>query len=145
MKMRVGMSEREIQRTRDRENIVGISMQRHEERESKRAREQESKRARERESERARERESERARDRESERARERKSGRARERESERAREQESERAREPEREGKRKNLSSTLCGHVGKSGREGTPPRSFGHDTTENERVQERGVKVTD
>ena len=51
--------EREIQRTRDREHIVGTSMRRHEERESKskRAREQESKIAREQESERARERE----------------------------------------------------------------------------------------
>ena len=125
MKMRVGMSEREIQRTIDKEHIVGISMRRHEERESK------SKRAREQESERARERESERARDRESERARQRKSGRARERESKRA--------REHEREGKRKNLSSTLCGHVGKRGREGTHRWSFGHDTTENERVKER------
>ena len=133
MKMRVGMSEREIQRTIDKEHIVGISMRRHEERESK------SKRAREQESERARERESQRARDRESERARQRKSGRARERESERAREQESKRAREQEREGKKKNLSSTLCGHVGKRGREGTHRWSFGHDTTENERVKER------
>jgi len=76
--------EREIQRTRDRERILGTSIRRHEERESK------SKRTRESESERARERE------------------------------------REKEREGKRKNLSSVFCGHVGKRGREETHRWSF-------------------
>ena len=61
-------------------------------------------------------------------RARERQSERARERESERAREQEPERkrAREKETEGKKKNLSSVLCGHVGKRGREETHRSSF-------------------
>ena len=98
MKMRVGMSEREIQRTIDRGHIVGISMRRHEERESKskRAREQESERARERESERAREPEIERARERDS--AREHESERASERASKRASERESKRGRERER-----------------------------------------------
>jgi len=100
MKMRVGMSEREIQRTIDREHIVGISMRRHEERESKskRAREQESERARERESERAREPEIERARERDSARVGEQESERASERASKRARERESKRGRERER-----------------------------------------------
>jgi len=59
-------------------------------------------------------------------RARERESERARERESERAREPERKRAREKEREGKRKNLSSVLCRHVGKRGREETHRSSF-------------------
>jgi len=101
-----------MQRTRDREHIVGTSMQRHKERESKskRAREQESKRARERESKTARERES----------------GRVGQQESERARERESERARERERERNRENLLSALCGHVGKRAREGTHSWSF-------------------
>jgi len=53
-----------------------------------------------------------------------------RESNSKRAREQESkrvrEREREKEREGKRKNLSSVFCGHVGKRGREGTHRWSF-------------------
>ena len=63
-----------------------------------------------------------------SKRAKERESERARERESERAREQEPERkrAREKETEGKKKNLSSVLCGHVGKRGREETHRSSF-------------------
>ena len=133
MKMRVRMSERERYREPETENTSLVHQCENTKSERARASERESERARERESERARERESD------SERARERESGRARERESERAREQESERARERERERKRKNLSSTLCGHVGKRGREGTHRWSFGHDTTENERVKER------
>jgi len=56
---RMTVWEREWERDRDREHIVGTSMKRHEERES------ENKRVKERESERAREREGERARERE--------------------------------------------------------------------------------
>ena len=110
MKMRVRMSERERYREPETENTPSVHQREDTKSERARAREQESERARERESERARERESE----------------RVRERASERARERESERAKEKERGGKRKNLSSVFCRHVGKRGREGTHRWSF-------------------
>jgi len=142
MKMRVRMSERERYREPETEHIVGTSMRRHEERESKseRAREQESERARERECERARERESERARARESGRVGEQESDKASERESERARERESERGRERER------ICHPPC--VGTWEREAEKELIVGRLWTRYHREWEserEGVKVTD
>ena len=129
--MRVRMSERERYREPETENTSSVHQCEDTKSERARAREQESKRARERESERAREQESERARERESE--------RAGEWESKRASDRESERAREQQRERNRKNLSSALCGHVGKRGREGTHRWSFVDTIPQRMRVKER------
>ena len=62
------------------------------------------------------------------------------ERESERAREPERKIAREKEREVKRKNLSSVLCGHVGKRGREETHRSSFVNTLPQRMRERKRG-----